>query len=159
MVQRLSTERASTESKQNLVMQIGKENGIGLLLRHEALHISRNMNLQMHEKNECHNESREELSESVRARKAYRDAAAAAEDAFESPAYAAVELSRNGSWDEHRDDHGASHLQYTEIQMRDSEEGESLSLGLTFDDSGSDDEDEQIIENPNRYDVEKNDMM
>lgn len=115
------------------------------------------MNLQMHEKND-HNESREELSESVRARKAYRDAEAAAEDAFESPVYAAVELSRNGSWDEHRDDH-ASHLQYTETQMRDSEEVESLSLGLTFDDSGSDDEDEEIIENPNRYDVEKNDIM
>lgn len=137
MVQRLSTERASMESKQNLVMQIGKENGMSLkLLR--AVHISRNINLEMHEENDGDDESREQLSESVRAREAYRDAAAADEDVFESAAYAAVQLSRNGSWDE-------SHHQYSETQMRDSEEGESLSLGFTFDDSGSDDE--AIIEN------------
>lgn len=56
----------------------------------------------------------ETLSESVKARKKYRDVASAAQDAFKSAAYAAaaaraaVELSRSESWDQDLDDYSGS---------------------------------------------------
>ncbi|KAI3462529.1 hypothetical protein Pfo_019192 [Paulownia fortunei] len=144
MIQRLSTRQASLESREKLLKQIAKENGITLQLDHEAFDISSKEKweveqLQMQVSNEsatfeAHKVkviplekhfpeaaiSSETLSESVRARKAYRDVAAAAQDAFESAAYAAaaaraaVELSRLESWDDDPDDHSGSHHQHTQ---------------------------------------------
>ncbi|KAK6128524.1 hypothetical protein DH2020_037733 [Rehmannia glutinosa] len=132
MIQRFSTRQASLESRQKLLKQIAKDNGITLQLDHEALDISNKEKCEhehrhMHESNESATvvaqnkikdaaKSNETLSESVKARKAYRDVADAAEDAFESAAYAAaaaraaVKLSRLESWDDDdSDDRRGSH--------------------------------------------------
>ncbi|XP_059644951.1 uncharacterized protein LOC132286605 [Cornus florida] len=128
MIQMLATRQESLGSrknvlKKNVLKKIASDNGIILYLEDDT---------SMEEKQDVNQEKQhpelgvdaqhlpeemkrgEELSDSMKARKKYRDVAAAAHEAFESAAYAAaaaraaVELSRAESWDEHPDDHSSS---------------------------------------------------
>ncbi|XP_021296612.1 uncharacterized protein LOC110425865 [Herrania umbratica] len=136
IVQKLSTRQPSLESKLKVLKEIASERGIALHLevdspvvveeemdvnekqnestanksanlddpehKYTAIELPREMNLD------------EKLSESIKARKKYRDVAAAAQEAFESAAYAAaaaraaVELSRTESQDFDPDDESGS---------------------------------------------------
>ncbi|KAL0395962.1 UNVERIFIED_CONTAM: ist1 [Sesamum calycinum] len=139
IIQRLSTRQASLESRWNLLKQLAKHNGITLQLDHEPFIPSQKEEseveqLQMHASNgsrafrkteviplhkDLHEATigHETWSESVKGTQAYRDVAAAAEDAFESAAYAAaaaraaVKLSKLESWNYDSDDDSGFHLQ------------------------------------------------
>ncbi|KAL2247026.1 UNVERIFIED_CONTAM: IST1 protein [Sesamum indicum] len=144
IIQRLSTRQASLESRWNLLKQLAKHNGITLQLDHAAFISSEKEEseveqLQMHASNRSHafngrkteitplhkdwheaTIGRETCPESVKGRQAYRDVAAAAEDAFESAAYAAaaaraaVKLSKLESWNDDSDDDSGFHLQQSD---------------------------------------------
>lgn len=130
MVQRLSTRQASLENRHQMITRIAKDSGIQLD-HDDIMQISQEENTSSesttsvsHEvevisvdEEKCENETDTETHpELVKGRKSYRDAADAAQDAFESAAYAAeaaraaVELaSRIESWKDGTDDHSNSH--------------------------------------------------
>ncbi|XVE72054.1 hypothetical protein DITRI_Ditri11bG0007800 [Diplodiscus trichospermus] len=136
MIQKLSTRRPSLESKLKLLKEIATKRGITLHL--EAVVSEEKQDLDENEdgstttkstkilddpehKDAAYDSPRqinldETFSESIKARKKYRDVAAAAQEAFESAAYAAaaaraaVELSRTETQDSDPDDEsGSSH--------------------------------------------------
>ncbi|KAK4426675.1 ist1 [Sesamum alatum] len=161
IIQRLSTRQASLESRWNLLKQLAKHNGITLQLNHEAFILSKKeegkveqwqthasngsdvFNARKFEVIPLHKDlheaaiGSETCSESVNGRPAYRDVAAAAEDTFESAAYAAaaaraaVELSKLESWNDDPDDDSGSHLRHTELDgspIRESSESDGEEL-------------------------------
>lgn len=128
------------ESRKKLLKDIASDNGIVLHLEEDAPVVAQEkMDVSQPKQQEQHAEDfksakldvtesqarthvlpEDELSESLKGRKKYKDVAAAALEAFESAAYAAqaaraaVELSRYDSQDIERDDHGdSSHGQGT----------------------------------------------
>ncbi|XP_011035046.1 PREDICTED: uncharacterized protein LOC105132985 isoform X1 [Populus euphratica] len=134
IIQKFSARQASLESRKKLLKDIAYDNGIVLHLEEDAPVVAQEkMDVSQPKQQEQHVEDfkstkldvtdsqarthvlpEEELSESLKGRKKYKDVAAAALEAFESAAYAAqaaraaVELSRYDSRDIERDDHGDS---------------------------------------------------
>lgn len=120
MIQKLSTRQPDMENRIKVLKEIAAESGIPLQLDEGSSSASTEGNLtsMAHSKPDdisetSPSEMRKEdgLSDSMKARKKYKDVADAAQAAFESAAYAAeaaraaVELSRPGSHDP--DDHGS----------------------------------------------------
>ncbi|CAK9150710.1 unnamed protein product [Ilex paraguariensis] len=138
MIQKLSTRQASLESRLKVLKQFALDNGI-------TFHLEDDTPVNMQEKHDVNQKQQqlepiedailndpkvgivaqdlsesitkdEKYSESMKARM-YRDAAAAAQDAFESATYAAaaaraaVELSRIESWNEDSDERPGFHHQ------------------------------------------------
>ncbi|KAJ6368356.1 hypothetical protein OIU78_000865 [Salix suchowensis] len=131
IIQKFSTTQASLESRKKLLKDIASENGIVLHLEEDAPLVaqekmdfskpkqhaedSKSAKFDVTESQaRTHVFPEEELSESLKGRKKYKDVAAAAQEAFESAAYAAhaaraaVELSRYDSRDYEPDDRGDS---------------------------------------------------
>ncbi|KAL9391962.1 hypothetical protein Peur_015882 [Populus x canadensis] len=134
IILKFSARQASLESRKKLLKDIASYNGIVLHLEEDAPVVAQEkMDVSQPKQQEQHVEDfksakldvtesqarthvlpEEELSESLKGRKKYKDVAAAALEAFESAAYAAqaaraaVELSRYDSQDIERDDHGDS---------------------------------------------------
>nr|XP_034923936.1 uncharacterized protein LOC118055987 [Populus alba] len=140
IILKFSARQASLESRKKLLKDIASDNGIVLHLEEDAPVVAQEkMDVSQPKQQEQHVEDfksakldvtesqarthvlpEDELSESLKGRKKYKDVAAAALEAFESAAYAAqaaraaVELSRYDSQDIERDDHGdSSHGQGT----------------------------------------------
>ncbi|KAL5741615.1 hypothetical protein ACOSP7_028347 [Xanthoceras sorbifolium] len=133
VVQKFSSRQPNLESRLKVLEEISSENGITLHLEdYASAVVEEKLKLDDHQKQWKHNESAtsddthnfpeelnqgEKLSESVKARKKYKDVAAAAQDAFQSAAYAAaaaraaVELSRSDSQDSDLDDDDDNHHQ------------------------------------------------
>ncbi|KAL3596905.1 hypothetical protein D5086_008542 [Populus alba] len=134
IILKFSARQASLESRKKLLKDIASDNGIVLHLEEDAPVVAQEkMDVSQPKQQEQHVEDfksakldvtesqarthvlpEDELSESLKGRKKYKDVAAAALEAFESAAYAAqaaraaVELSRYDSQDIERDDHGGS---------------------------------------------------
>ncbi|KAE8709305.1 Gag protease polyprotein [Hibiscus syriacus] len=117
IIQKLSTRRPSLETKLKLLKEIASEKGITLRLEAMAfVDVNEKQDESMADKSAKLQDSDNEivldqrLTESIKARKKYRDVADAAQEAFESAAYAAaaaraaVELSRIGPQDSDPDD-------------------------------------------------------
>ena len=121
MIQKFSTKQPNAETKLKVLKEIASENGLTLHLEEEpAIVIKVNQKLETKKSAELDNPevinttdnphevimSEETASESVRAKK-FKDAASAAQEAFQSAAYAAlaakaaIELSRSESQDIH----------------------------------------------------------
>ncbi|CAK8574103.1 unnamed protein product [Lathyrus sativus] len=118
IITKLSTRMPSLESRMKVLKEIASENNITLQLEEVAStkdeeHVTNEEKKNQHksEKKEEDNEGKnDELSDSFKGRKKYKDVADAAQAAFESAAYAAaaaraaVELSRFQPHDPHYDD-------------------------------------------------------
>ncbi|KAL5581957.1 hypothetical protein UlMin_014399 [Ulmus minor] len=136
MVQKLSTRQTSLESRLKVLKEIASENGITLHLEEDAP-VEAKEKVDMNHKQEQEGsttyatsvnselrydtyalpeeiEQDDKFSESMKGRKKYRDVASAAQEAFESAAYAAaaaraaVELSISRSTHKDYDDHDSS---------------------------------------------------
>ncbi|XP_057447868.1 uncharacterized protein LOC130739563 isoform X2 [Lotus japonicus] len=121
MIQKLSTRMPSLESRMKALKDIASENGIVLQLEEASSPVEQNQH--KHEMKEeiiriLPNRGKdEELTDSFKVRKKYKDVADAAQAAFESAAYAAdaaraaMELSRPGSGSHDPDDHSSPSFQ------------------------------------------------
>lgn len=122
MIQKLSTRPPDLENRIKVLEEIAAESGIPLQLHEGSSASTENLSSVAHSKPEDSSETspremRKEdgLSDSVKARKKYKDVADAAQAAFESAAYAAeaaraaVELSRTGSHDPGDHDSPSNH--------------------------------------------------
>ncbi|KAK4834529.1 hypothetical protein QYF36_024344 [Acer negundo] len=135
VVRKFSSRQPNLENRLEVLKEIASENGITLHLEeYTSAVVEEELKVDDYQKQLKHNESAtsddthdfpeelnldEKLSESVRARKKYRDVATAARDAFQSAAHAAaaaravVELSRSDSQysdvEDHDDDENDDH--------------------------------------------------
>ncbi|XP_062150727.1 uncharacterized protein LOC133859354 [Alnus glutinosa] len=124
IVQKLSARQPHLEIRLKVLKGIASEIGVTLYLEEDAPVIAAEEKLDVNQKQKQLEPKKsanleeiiedEKLSESVKARKKYRDAAAAAQEAFKAAEYAAaaaraaVELSRSESRDNDPDEYGGS---------------------------------------------------
>ncbi|GMI73412.1 hypothetical protein HRI_001010500 [Hibiscus trionum] len=161
MIQKLSTRSPSLETKLKLLKEIASEKGVTLRL--EAMTVEdesiadKTAKLQ-DSANDIGLDQR--LTESIKARKKYRDVADAAQEAFESAAYAAaaaraaVELSRIGPQDSDRDDQtGSSHKKVAKLDSDAMPEPGFPNNAIGFDKLDSESEEETVTQTSNELEL------